>query len=83
MTMFDSNKHFISFDSTVNIEGLDEEIFVGYDGKIYINDIKDLEVLNGSICDENEENNKCCHFSIPVNKDLNDPVIDLGEVICK
>ncbi|MFV9901047.1 MAG: fimbria/pilus outer membrane usher protein [Rickettsia conorii subsp. raoultii] len=83
MTVFDSNKHFIPFDSTVSIEGLDEEIFVGYDGKIYINDIKDLEVLNGSICDENEENNKCCHFSVPVNRDLNDPVIDLGEAICK
>ncbi len=41
----------------MSIEGLDEEIFVGYDGNIYI---KDLEVLNGSICDENEENNKCC-----------------------
>ncbi|MFV9847336.1 MAG: hypothetical protein AB8U06_02155 [Rickettsia aeschlimannii] len=80
MTVFDSNKHFIPFDSTVSIEGLDEEIFVGYDGKIYINDIKDLEVLNGSICDEN---NKCCHFSVPVNRDLNDPVIDLGEAICK
>lgn len=39
--------------------------------------------LNGSICDENEENNKCCHFSVPVNGDLNDPVIDLGEAICK
>ncbi|WP_064428896.1 hypothetical protein [Rickettsia sp. Tenjiku01] len=64
----------------MSIEGLDEEIFVGYDGKIYI---KDLEVLNGSICDENEENNKYCHFSIPVNRDLNDPVIDLGEAICK
>ncbi|KIJ88890.1 hypothetical protein [Rickettsia asembonensis] len=51
----------ITFDSTVNIEGLDEEIFVGYDGKVYINDIKDLEVLNGSICDDNEENNRCCH----------------------
>ncbi|WP_085065581.1 hypothetical protein [Rickettsia peacockii] len=64
----------------MSIEGLDEEIFVGYDGKIYI---KDLEVLNGSICDENAENNKCCHFSVPVNRDLNDPVIDLGEAICK
>ncbi|HJD60153.1 MAG TPA: fimbria/pilus outer membrane usher protein [Rickettsia endosymbiont of Omalisus fontisbellaquei] len=83
MTIFDSNKHFIPFDSTVTIEGLEEELFIGYEGKIYINNIKDLEVLNGSICDENEENNKCCHFSIPVNKDLNDPVIDLGEVICK
>ncbi|HJD56332.1 MAG TPA: fimbria/pilus outer membrane usher protein [Rickettsia endosymbiont of Pyrocoelia pectoralis] len=83
MTMFDSNKHFIPFDSTVTIEGLEDEIFVGYEGKVYINDIKDLEVLNGSICDENEENSKCCHFSVPVNKDLNDPVIDLGEAICK
>ena len=64
----------------MSIEVLDEEIFVGYDGKIHI---KDFELLNGSICDENEENNKCCHFSVPVNRDLNDPVIDLGEAICK
>jgi len=83
MTMLDSNKHFISFDSSATIEGLDEETFIGYEGKIYINDIKDLEVLNGSICDENEENNKCCHFSVPVNRDLEDPVIDLGSVVCK
>jgi len=83
ITVFDSNKHFIPLNSTVTIEGVDEELFVGYDGKIYIDDIKNLEILNGSICDENVENSKCCHFSVPVNKDLNDPVIDLGEVVCE
>ncbi|KJV91868.1 hypothetical protein [Rickettsia bellii] len=70
-------------DSTVTIEGIDEELFVGYNGKVYINDIKNLEVLNGSVCNENVENSKCCHFSIPVNKDLNDPIIDLGEIVCE
>lgn len=83
MTVFDSNKHFIPFDSTVTIEGIEEELFVGYDGKVYISDIKNLEILNGSICDETMENSKCCHFSVPVNKDLDDPIIDLGDVVCE
>ncbi|MCC8377310.1 MAG: fimbria/pilus outer membrane usher protein [Rickettsia endosymbiont of Graphium doson] len=83
MTVFDSNKHFMPLDSTVTIEGLDEQLFVGYNGKVYINDIKNLEVLNGSVCNENVENSKCCHFSLPVNKDLNDPIIDLGEIVCE
>ncbi|WP_341792466.1 hypothetical protein [Rickettsia endosymbiont of Gonocerus acuteangulatus] len=39
--------------------------------------------LNGSICNENVENSKCCHFSVPVNKDSNDPIIDLGEIVCE
>lgn len=35
MTIFDSNKHFIPFDSTVTIEGLEDEMFVGYEGNLY------------------------------------------------
>ena len=79
MVLLNSSHKIITFDEQVNIEDITDDLFVGYEGKLYINDIGNLKTLNGKICD----NGECCHFEVQVDENLNDPIIDLGEVICR
>lgn len=69
----------LPFDHTVTIEGIDDDLFVGYNGQLFVNDMKDLNILKGKVCDED----KCCAFETPINQNSQDPIIDLGEIICK
>jgi len=79
MKLLSPDHKVIPFDEEVNIEGVADELFVGYDGMLYINDIGNLKTLNGKIC----ENEQCCHFEAPIDESLTDPIIDLGDVICQ
>ncbi|MFY9589893.1 fimbria/pilus outer membrane usher protein [Rickettsia endosymbiont of Halotydeus destructor] len=81
MVLVDGNKKVISFDKIVTVEGLKEELFVGYEGRLYIHNIKDLRTLKGKACQDDD----CCHFEAPINNDFNtsDLILDLGEVVCK
>ena len=76
--LLDSDHNAVHFDRDVTIEGLEESLFVGYGGKVYITDIKNLTRLKGKACEQDE----CCSFEVPANSDSKDPILDLGEVIC-
>ena len=76
--LLDSDHNAVHFDRDVTIEGLEESLFVGYGGKVYITDIKNLTHLKGKACEQDE----CCSFEVPANSDSKDPILDLGEVIC-
>lgn len=78
MKLFSPNNKVIPFDEEVNIEGVADELFVGYDGMLYVNDIGNLKTLNGKIC----ENEQCCHFEVPIDESSKDPIVDLGDVTC-
>ena len=78
MTLLNSSYKTITVNTQVNIEGITDELLVGYEGKLYINDIGNLKTLSGKIYDNSEN----CLFEIQVDENLKDPVIDLGEVIC-
>ena len=79
MTLLSPDRKLIPFDEEVTVEGVADELFVGYDGILYINDIGNLKTLNGKICD----NSQCCYFEKPIEEDAKAPIIDLGEVICQ
>lgn len=79
VVLLDSAKQIIPFDQEVKIDNITEELFVGYEGKLYINDIGSLQTIDGKSC-KNEDS--CCQFSVELDKNNKDPIIDLGEVIC-
>ncbi|MBP9778194.1 MAG: hypothetical protein KBD25_03335 [Rickettsiaceae bacterium] len=62
----------------MTIEGIEESLFVGYGGKVYITDIRNLISLKGTAC----EGDECCNFVVPINSDSKEPILDLGEVTC-
>ena len=78
MVLIDSSHKTVNFDRDVTIEGIEESLFVGYGGKVYITDIRNLTSLKGTAC----EGNECCNFETPINSDLKEPILDLGEVTC-
>jgi outer membrane usher protein FimD/PapC len=75
----DKGEHF-KVDKLIRILNVEEEVFTGYDSKVYINDVKDIKMLEGGGCFEAD---RCCKFSVPLPTGINEMVIDLGEVICK
>jgi len=79
MILKNSSGQILPFDHAVTIDGIDEELFVGYYGQLFTNDVKGLEALNGKACD----GETCCHFNAPIDKNSKDSILDLGEVICK
>ncbi|MBM3466371.1 MAG: fimbrial biogenesis outer membrane usher protein [Alphaproteobacteria bacterium] len=78
MVLIDSSNKVVNFDRDVTIEGIEENLFVGYGGKVYISDIKNLTLLKGTAC----EGDECCNFEVPINSDSKEPILDLGEVTC-
>lgn len=79
MTLLDSTGKVMPFNHPANIEEIEEEIFIGYEGQIYVNDIKDLTSLHGKVCDDSN----CCQFEALIDQNSKDPILDLGEIICK
>ncbi|WP_341792874.1 MULTISPECIES: fimbria/pilus outer membrane usher protein [unclassified Rickettsia] len=81
MVLVDGNKQVVPFDKIVTIEGIEEELFVGYNGKLYIHNIKDLKSLKGKACQDDD----CCRFEASINNDFtaSDSILDLGEVVCE
>ncbi len=80
MILVDKNNQDILLGSTVTLNKIKESAFVGYDGKLYISDIGNLDLLEGKACKGEED---CCDFNVSVDKDKNDLILDLGKVICK
>ena len=78
MVLIDSSHNAVKFDRNVTIEEIEESLFVGYGGKVYITDIRNLTSLKGTAC----EGNECCNFETTINSDLKEPILDLGEVTC-
>lgn len=78
MTLVDNHHKIVNFDRDVIIEGIKDQLFVGYNGKVYITDIGNLTFLKGKAC----EGDECCSFNAPVDDSSKDPILDLGEVIC-
>ena len=78
MVLIDSSHKTVNFDRDVTIEGIEESLFVGYGGKVYITDIRNLISLKGTAC----EGDECCNFVVPINSDSKEPILDLGEVTC-
>ncbi|RYE05710.1 MAG: fimbrial biogenesis outer membrane usher protein [Rickettsiaceae bacterium] len=77
--LIDPTGKILPFDQEVNVEGMPEELFIGYDGKLYLNDINNIKVIRGKSCNENQ----CCTFSADIDDKMNEPIIDLGTLICK
>ncbi len=80
LTLVDSNGTHLAQDAAVKIDGLEEQdLFVGYDGKVYIPDLRDLKEVNGSACiDEN-----CCHFNTQLKNTESFDIVDLGVQTCR
>lgn len=79
LTLVDINGTYVTQDSDVKIDGLEEEFFVGYDGKVYVANLKNLKEINGSACKVDE----CCHFSISLEGMDDIEIIDLGVQKCQ
>ena len=80
MTLHTEDNKDVAFDTKVEIEGLsEEELFVGYDGVLFISDVKELKLLKGKACyfDTN-----CCSFEKEIDSSSEDAATDLGEIIC-
>lgn len=82
LTLIGNDGHYIELGATVNINNINDDLFIGDEGKLYINDISNLQQLTGRAC---YGDNNCCRFNIPVDKGQKpaDIIINLGETICK
>jgi len=81
MKLVDINDRYIDLGSIVNIKNLKDEMFIGDQGKLYVEDIKNLKLLEGKVCKNQDD---CYKFNILVNQVFNnDYAIDLGTVQCK
>ncbi len=80
MKLLDSSHSTLEVGRTVKIDGIADDVFVGYNGLVYIEDIKNIHDITGTSCDDT---NRCCSFNIPLNTYEEDEIIDLGEEICK
>ncbi len=80
MVLIDSSNNPLEVNRSVKIDGIADETYIGYDGLIYIEDIKQLNDITGTSCDDG---NRCCSFNIPLNIPENYEIIDLGKEICK
>jgi outer membrane usher protein FimD/PapC len=78
MMLIDTNGKKILTNLDVQIDGIEEDLFVGYNGKVYIPNIKVLKHLSGKACN----NNECCQFNISIEGMENIEIIDLGEQLC-
>ncbi|MGI4775778.1 MAG: fimbria/pilus outer membrane usher protein, partial [Janthinobacterium lividum] len=79
MILTDPIGKIIQFDQEVTIEGIEEELFIGYEGKLYINNIGTIKTIKGKSCHESE----CCNFSAEIDDNIIEPIIDLGKLICR
>lgn len=78
MSLVDNNKHWVPLNSDVYIDGLiDDDLFIGYNGALFIKHIKDLKTIKGKACHEND----CCSFEVDI--PISNEIIDLGEVLCR
>jgi outer membrane usher protein FimD/PapC len=78
MVLVDENGTHLAQDTDVKIDGIDDELFVGYDGKLYIQDLKDLKRLQGTACKDDH----CCHFEASFEEEERLDIIDLGVKTC-
>jgi outer membrane usher protein FimD/PapC len=78
MVLVDQNGTHLAQDTDVKIEGIEEELFIGYDGKLYIQDLKDLQHIKGAAC----EGDDCCHFEASLEGIERLDIIDLGVKTC-
>ncbi len=79
VTLVDNEGDVIRPDTDVIIEDIEEELFVGYDGKLYIPNLNDLKHLKGKAC----KDNVCCHFSISLDGMEDLEILDLGVQKCQ
>lgn len=66
-----------------NLDGINQATMVGYEGKVFINDLpSDIATLKGTVC--RKENKDCCSFETPL-KDIDqdrDSYYIIGKVKC-
>jgi outer membrane usher protein len=79
MQLVDTAGVHLEQDADVKVEGIEDELFVGYDGKVYIPNLRDLKQVKGAAC----KNENCCHFDIPIEGMENIEIIDLGVQKCQ
>lgn len=80
MTLKDHHGKLFEVNRAVHIDGVADDQYVGYNGNLYITDIKDLNRIEGKSCNESQE---CCSFDILIDPSNKADIIDLGDVICK
>lgn len=79
MRMLDDEKNPLDLNSSVKIEGIKEELYLGYNGILYIENVSNLKSLKGKVCDLQ---NRCCDFNTPINLKNPDPVVEMGNILC-
>ncbi len=79
MTLVNNVGELLTPDHDVIIEDIEEELFTGYDGKLYIPDLGNLTKIKGEACKGDE----CCYFNVVVNDTEDDEILDLGKQICE
>jgi len=79
MKVVDTKGEVLPLNTTLIIDGIGDEVLVGYNGKVYINDVKDLNSLIGKeVC----QVGKCCTFEAIIDNTGESPILDLGTVTC-
>ena len=79
MRMIDDDKTPLNLNYSVKIEGIKEELFLGYNGILYIENVSELKNLKGKICDFQSQ---CCDFNTPINLKNPDPIVEMGDILC-
>lgn len=80
LRLLDDDKEPVFLNYSVKIDGIKEELFIGYNGLLYIENISNLKALKGKVCDF--QNTSCCNFNVPVNLKNPDPIISIGDTTC-
>lgn len=80
ITLLDAEGKELSPDTTITVEGINEDLFIGYDSILYINDVKDLKHLKGQA---QLEGGKTCAFTIDVPNTTEDTIKDVGQIRCR
>jgi outer membrane usher protein len=78
MNLVDINDKPVKHNMDVTIDGIDDELFTGYNGLVFIRDIKNLAHFRGKACSMP----CCCYFDAPLTNKQHE-LIDLGNIICK
>ncbi len=74
--LIDDNGNYIQ--SSTKVQVGNKEAFTGYHGMVFLDDISNLDTMDGKAC----KNDSCCNFSLSIPDDGESEYINLGDVKC-
>lgn len=77
--LLDENNKKLTENYTILVDGIEEENYSGYDGLLYLENIRRLNHFHGTACKEE----RCCNFDAPIKYIEDVTIVNLGNIHCK